>query len=105
MDARRRAAAQGPPATEEDDVRFDRNINLDGRGKYAIVNLRTNRVEWGFSGEKDEFFLLKLRDRNAQAALLAYADSVEERDREFAEEVRELAARSGPCSPWCKDPD
>jgi hypothetical protein len=86
-------------------MKMDRNINPDGRGKYAVLNLRTNRIEWGCVGDEDEFFLIKLKDRNAKAALLAYADAIAERDPEFAAEVRQIAQRAGPDSPFCKDPD
>jgi hypothetical protein len=86
-------------------MKLDRNVNANGQGKYALINLRTNQVEWGCKGDKDEFFVIKLRDKNARIALLAYADSVACDDKEFASEIRELAARSGSGSPYCKKPD
>ena len=76
-------------------MRLDRNVNANGMGKYAILNLRTNTIEWGRTGEADEFFVIKLRDCHAPAALNAYAADIEFVDPEFAEEVREMARRSG----------
>jgi hypothetical protein len=32
-------------------MRLDRNINRDGCGKYALLNLRTNKIEWGRKGD------------------------------------------------------
>jgi hypothetical protein len=87
-------------------LKLDRNVNLDGKGKYALLNLRTDRVEWGAVGEPDEFFVIKMKDRCAEAALRSYADEAELVGMgEWAKEVRELAARSGPNHPLCKLPD
>ena len=112
---------------------MDRNINDDGLGKYAVINLRrlnetsghystferwppkiaealktlddAGVLEWGRTGEPDEFFLLKLKDVNAEHALIAYADQANITDKEFAGEVYELAQRAGANSPFCKHPD
>jgi hypothetical protein len=114
-------------------MKMDRNIPENtGAGKYAIVNLRKLRelcpggtfdnftpgvtealrvlseagaLEWGRTCEPDEFFLVKLKDRHSQPALQAYADSIRDRDPEFAAEVDELATRAGDASPWCREPD
>lgn len=114
-------------------MRMDRNENPDGCGKYAIVNLRKlnhlaghvgtfrrwapevqaaldtleaiGALEWGAVGQPDEFFLVKLKDKHAQAALGAYAWSVSADDPEFAREIAALASRSGPAHPLCKAPD
>lgn len=86
-------------------MKLDRSMNPAGFGKYALLNLRKNTVEWGFLGAIDEFFVIKLRDKHAQAALNAYVDSVREEDPEFAAEVQTLANRAGKDSPFCKDPD
>lgn len=53
-------------------MKLDRNVNQDGRGKYALINLRTNKVEWGGDGG-DQFFVLKYKDIFAAPALQAYA--------------------------------
>lgn len=84
-------------------MKLDRNTNPDGRGKYALINLRTNKVEWG--GE-DQFFVVKYKDRFAADALFAYAnacryyaencgDPEEHREyHEFADEVEREAVRA-----------
>ena len=74
-------------------MRLDRNVNNDGKGKYALINLRTNKVEWGENLE-DEFFVIKLKDKHAAAALRAYADSVYRDDEEFAKEIHILADKA-----------
>lgn len=106
-------------------MRLDRNVTQDG--KYAVVHLRTlitlgprdrdeadkalaflvaaGVLKYGPAGDKDEFFVLKLRDRFAQAALFAYAFAVAIIDPEYGKDVRELAMRAGPSSPYCKLPD
>jgi len=109
-------------------MKMDRNINPGGTGKYAIVNLRrllamegsddhkearialealerVGVLEWGMVGEADEFFLIKLKDQHAMDALMAYHASAYRDDPEFADEVRQMALRSGPFHPLCKKPD
>ena len=73
-------------------MNLDRKINLDGHGKYALINQRTDKVEWGAPGSDEEFFVIKLKDVNAAAALYAYAQRCQ--DAEFAKDVRELAERA-----------
>lgn len=107
-------------------MRLDRNSNSDGRGKYALLKLRKiegaypseeNRVndavktlersgvlDWG-DDDDSEFFVIRLKDINAEEALLAYADSAEDHDKEFASEVRDLASRAGRNHPLCQEPD
>lgn len=89
-------------------MKLDRNLNADGLGKYELKNLRTGQVVTDCGvGEEHEFFVIMLKDECAQAALYAYAQGAEFRlgDQEWADEVRELARRSGPASPFCKTPD
>jgi len=106
-------------------MKMDRNQSEGGTCKYAAINLRklkscrstpeveralevlknVGALEAGGVGQPDEFFLIKLKDRNAKPALFAYADSIEGDDSEFASEVRELAKRSGTDHPLCKRPD
>lgn len=107
-------------------MKLDRNIKGSlGRGKYALVNLRTGRAEhgqwgddsdegyfvpvdaltFGVVGEEDEFFVIKLKDKYAEGALHAYANAAQVDDPEWAEQVRGLARRAGTNSPWCKEPD
>jgi hypothetical protein len=93
-------------------MKLDRN---DGarRGKYAVVRLRDINatadstaaqhlenlrvggfVEYGMPGDEDEFFVIKLKDKYAGAALHAYAAAAYGDDREYANEVNELANRA-----------
>ena len=74
-------------------MKLDRNINADGKGKYALINLRTNKFEWGNTPE-DEFFVIKLKDKHAAAALRAYAGSVYCDDEEFAKEIDALVEKA-----------
>lgn len=43
-------------------MKLDRNINPNRRGKYALLNLRTNKIEWGEVGSDEEFLVIKLKD-------------------------------------------
>lgn len=115
-------------------MKLDRNINGTGHGKYGLVNDRRLKqieawdagdgevadrqavldavallerakvIDWGYPGTESEFFVIKLRDQHARAALIAYADDVM-MDGEFRTEVADLARRAGPSSPFCKKPD
>ena len=84
---------------------LDRNINKDGKGKYLLLNQRKQEVEESCKGQENEFFVIKLKDKYAEEALLAYANAAEKDDPEWANEVREMASRAGKNSPWCKAPD
>ncbi len=93
-------------------MKMDRNENEDGLGKYALVLLRKLRpvkgavqdalsvlereglLDWGTSGTPAEFFLVRLKDRSAEAALRAYADDAMAYDAEWAQEVYLLADRA-----------
>lgn len=113
-------------------MKLDRNIvGNEGRGKYALLKLRdlamcepqgtferspvadalkvledAGVIDWGEQGTQSEFFVIRLKDRYAEDALHAYAEAATNgRDPEYAEEVRGLANRAGPKSPWCKRPD
>lgn len=113
-------------------MKLDRSSNPDGYGKYALINLRRLReilqsprpagrnsildamqlletqgiLEWGRVGTSHEFFVIKLKDINAEYALHAYSDAAHDNgDPEFAQEVLELALRSGTRHPLCKKPD
>lgn len=103
-------------------MKLDRNINKDGRGKYALLNLRrTNlsldeiqkRVTEALGGQviqfgdndQTEFFVIKLKDAYAAEALFAYADAAEiGGDLEYAEEIRALANKAD-THPLKKFPD
>lgn len=115
-------------------MKLDRNINGNGRGKYALLKLRkldeftppddpfqqvaspiadaiktledAGILDWGITGTEAEFMLIRLRDKYAPGALYEYALAAErDGETEFAAEVRAMAHRSGLMSPWCKKPD
>lgn len=105
-------------------MRLDRNTNPSGKGKYAVINLRKipgdprnaqelaeailanpECVEFGIAGSPDEFWLLKLKDEHAEAALYAYAGHALPKDPEYAAEVAGLARCAGRNSLFCKTPD
>ena len=116
-----------PQSKQTLEVASMRGNELPGEdGKYLLLNLESRRVIFGEPHEKDEFFVLMLRDRFTQGALRGYAAEV----RKYAEELRradtyridsksgslpgldryadwvsELAERAGPDNPWCKTPD
>lgn len=116
-------------------MKLDRNINKDGKGKYALIQLRKvdagseaeglllrlhelGCLEWGCVGKPDEFFVIKLRDKYAQEGLSAYSAAVakdaskyandEDKSRsimQWAIQVQSLCQRAGILSEFCKDPD
>ena len=114
-------------------MKLDRNTERNkGRGKYALIKCRdlaafrepginlllpvdiydaiktlenAGVLDWGEVGSDGEFFVIRLKDKYAQTALYAYADAADEDDEEWAHEVGEMAARSGPAHPNCKRPD
>lgn len=105
-------------------MKLDRNSKPSGNGKYAVINLRKipgdpstpqelaaailanpECVEFGPVGSPEEFFVLKLKDKNAEAALQGYASKALDNDAEYAAEVAALSCRAGPHSPHCKTPD
>jgi hypothetical protein len=112
-------------------MKLDRNINPNGIGKYALLKLRMLEnvrdpgafgelassvakalellemdgiLDWGNTPQTD-FMVIRLKDKYAQAALRAYADAARSDDPEYAAEIDEMAARSGPSHPFCKRPD
>lgn len=99
-------------------MKLDRNTNTNRLGKYALLKLRELAMEekWvpeiyeavdmlvdneivDFGNTQDtEFFVIRLKDKHAAAALEAYAISAQSEDPEFSQEVMELAkmARAHP---------
>lgn len=99
-------------------MKLDRNINPDGKGKYALLLLRKgmllpveSRIGWDGQTEilhyeapakmvdlgdtpESEFFLVRLKDKYAAPALHAYADAAMSDDYEWASEVRRLAVKA-----------
>lgn len=59
-------------------------------------------IEFGLPKEEDEFFVIKLKDINAYAALKAYAANAALTDPELGKEVDELANRAGVNNPYVK---
>ena len=105
-------------------MQLDRNIpGRGGRGKYALVKLRSigadadslheamgllegaGALDWGDANTESEFFVIRLKDRYAQEALRAYAQAARNDDPEWADEITALANQAGPASRWCKFPD
>lgn len=79
----------------------------DGLGKYRVFNNRKQQwVDEDGPGEKNEHFVVMLKDKHARAALTAYAKSAYDAgDLEYSKDVMELANRAGPSHPNCKTPD
>jgi hypothetical protein len=90
------------------DMKLDRNLNPDGRGKYALLKLRRtalplseirNRINGCIGGQilqfgdnpDTEFFVIKLIDKFAGPALRAYAEAARSEDPEYAAEIDALA--------------
>jgi hypothetical protein len=71
-------------------VKLDRNINPDGRGKYALINLRTNTVCWGGN---DQFFVIKYKDAFASQALYAYAEAANNKALQLESMSRDTTLR------------
>lgn len=113
-------------------MQLDRNLpDKGGRGKYALLKLRQldsfrsgtfetlppdldaaiklledlGVIDWGNAGTDGEFFVIRLKDQYAQAALDGYANACRQDDPEWYTEITEMAQRAGPASPWCKYPD
>jgi hypothetical protein len=107
-------------------MKLDRNVK--GSNKYGVVRMRRvaelpandrARAEGcicvleqlgvfsrGPTGSDDEFFVIMLKDRHAQSALLGYAThAATSGDVELSQDVAAVAERSGPGHPNCKDPD
>lgn len=87
-------------------MKLDRNITEPRRGKYALVKLRNDSpVETGggqyltfkkesihFGDTPDtDFFVIRLKDKYAGAALHAYAEAAKKDDVEYAAEIDALA--------------
>lgn len=85
-------------------MKLDRNINKDGRGKYALIKLRQTTVLFQGLGVEvlrdavdfgntpvTDFFVIRLKDKFAAPALKAYADAARAEDPEYAAEIDELA--------------
>jgi hypothetical protein len=113
-------------------MKLDRNLNVNGLGKYALLKLRSLRdftdpadpfqevaktiadaiqaleragiLDWGNTPET-EFFVIRLKDKYAASGLHGYANAAYADDPEYGEEIDKMARRSGPVHPNCKKPD
>ena len=104
-------------------MQLDRSINQTGKGKYALIKLREitgdprtpeelaaailahpECVDWGARHSGSEFFLLRLKDKYAHPALMAYATAAAEDDEEWANQVLALAYKAKH-NPGTKVPD
>jgi len=90
-------------------MKLDRNVNPNGKGKYALIKLRhaivesfdsnsarvlpASAIDFGDTPDTD-FFVLRLKDKFAAPALFAYAESAKEHDVEYAAEIMELGFRA-----------
>lgn len=75
-------------------MQLDRDIpENQGRGKYALINLRTNTVQWGDTPD-EEFFVIKLKDQYAAETLLTYALQAQRDDPEYARAVLALSEKA-----------
>ena len=105
-------------------MKLDRDLDVHGKGKYALINLRKipgnprtaqelaaailanpECVEFGKAGQQDEFFVIKLKDTFSEAALKAYSSEAYPIDPEYSDRIFSLAERAGENSPYCKLPD
>ncbi len=97
-------------------MKLDRNINPDGRGKYALINMRRvaeltaetcasptgeinqalrvlakfGALTYGFESEGEQFFVMKYKDRFTAAGLRGYAKAC----REESDAIREGCGRT-----------
>lgn len=112
-------------------MKLDRNLpNNKGRGKYALVLMRRiaaletqdregfaevwgalqilmryGALDYGDANTASEFFVMRLKDQYADAALRSYSAAAGVNDPEWAQEVLNLARRAGRFNPHCKNPD
>lgn len=101
-------------------MKLDRTTNGNGLGKYALIKWRNYKPDLDIDSAlrtleaagmidignmpQTEFFVIRLKDINAPAALQAYAHAAHQRDPEFSADVMELARRAA-LHPDQKDPD
>lgn len=115
-------------------MKLDRNVNGNGRGKYALLKLRklndfadasdpfqdidppiadaiktldaAGLIDWGIQGSESEFFVIRLKDKFSSGALEAYASAaMNDGETEYAHDVFDMARRSGHNNRWCQKPD
>lgn len=93
-------------------MKLDRNLNADGTGKYALLLMRKlegiderlfdciddlgneGLLDTGHTPDTD-FFVIRLKDKYAFRALVAYAAAAEsDGEAEWANEIRKLAFKA-----------
>ena len=93
-------------------MKLDRNLSPNHIGKYALIKLRDlptgfpsrssdntmitvpdSSVDFGNTPDT-EFFVIRLKDKYAAAALSAYAKAAEQDDDEYANQVFDLATKA-----------
>lgn len=109
-------------------MKLDRNTQPTGTGKYALIKMRNwpkgepesqqvtdallnlashGMLDYGCTPET-EFFVMRLKDKFSYKGLMGYQRAIldeEKPDVEYAQEIFDMARRSGPNSPHCKLPD
>jgi len=89
-------------------MRLDRfkNDPTEMRGKYSIIENRNGGRIVHNGDPIDDFFVIKLKDINAEAGLLAYAASARANgDAELADDVQRLSQQAGINHLYSKIPD
>ena len=102
-------------------MQLDRNTS--DAGKYAVIKMKqlqaaSPRAKAAFKllvsegiallgpkGSSEEFFVIMLKDINADSALRGYAAKASLTDMQLAREVKALSERAGKNSPFAKRPD
>ena len=97
-------------------MKLDRNITTPRRGKYALIKLRglnlpfpdcyysgpqpqsdsivpKAAIDYGDTDDSD-FFVIRLKDKYAGAALAAYANAAMQDDPEYGREMMALAQKA-----------
>ena len=95
-------------------MELDRDSNTNGKGKYALIKLREiegfpqtkeklsqsvadnpDCIDFGFKGDDSEFFVIRLKDKHATKALIAYLNSVlDDGDLQFANSMYDMINRA-----------
>lgn len=69
---------------------------------------RAGILDWGYAVTEGEFMVMRLKDKYAYRGMMGYHKAImleDDADLEYAQEILDMAKRSGPNSQWCKKPD
>lgn len=83
---------------------LDRQAVIDA---IALLE-RAGVLDWGYAGTEGEFMVMRLKDKYAYRGMMGYYKAItleDDMDAEYAQEILDMAKRSGPNNPWCKKPD